>query len=183
MGLLDNARARLAAWLGAASSTGTEQGHRATPENSLKYAYRVMWVDPDVRQAILDIREMDRLDGRVRRIHSRIARDTVKGGLVFTQTTPNEALRRRWNDFARRVNLGNPEKLKSDARGLIMEGNLPLQWALDSARASVLAGVRMPSETILPDVDASGRLKDVRKAICRWTRSPVRRWPRSRSGN
>lgn len=45
-----------------------------------------------------------------------------------------------------------------------MEGNLPLQWALDSARASVLAGVRMPSETILPDVDASGRLKDVRKA-------------------
>jgi hypothetical protein len=88
----------------------------------------------------------------------------VKGGLVFTQTTPNEALRRRWNDFARRVNLGNPEKLKSDARGLIMEGNLPLQWALDSARASVLAGVRMPSETILPDVDASGRLKDVRKA-------------------
>lgn len=158
------AKSRLLSWLGQKAAVGTEQGYRSTPENALKYAYRVMWVDPDVRQAILDIREMDRLDGRVRRIHSRIARDTVKGGLVFTQTTPNEALRRRWDDFQRRLNLGNPEKLKSDARGLIMEGNLPLQWALDADRRSVLAGLRMPAETILPDVDASGRFKDVRRA-------------------
>lgn len=62
-------------------ATTTESGKRPTPENALKYLYRTMWVDPDLRQAILDIREMDRKDGRVKRIHGRLARDTVKGGL------------------------------------------------------------------------------------------------------
>lgn len=164
MRIIDDLKTRLANWLGAAAALGDEQGHRATPENSLKYAYRVMWADPDVRQAILDIRDMDRRDGRVRRIHSRIARDTVKGGLVFTQTSPSKALSRRWDDFARRLHLFNPEKLKSDARGMVMEGNLPLQWALDQGRRHVVGAVRMPSETILPDVDESGRFKDPRAA-------------------
>lgn len=150
-------------WLGALVNRGDERGMRPTPENAIKYQYRVMWVDPDLRQAILDIREMDRLDGRVRRIHSRIARDVVKGGLVFTQTTENDALRREWQDYVRRLQLDHPEKLKSDARGLVMEGNLPLQWVLDD-QSRVIAGVRMPAETILPDVDASGRFKDVRRA-------------------
>ena len=141
----------------------SEQGRRATPENSLKYLYRLMWVDPEVRQAILDVREMDRLDGRVRRIHSRIARDTVKGGLVFTQTAPKRSLVAEWEAFARRLQLHRVEKLKSDARGLAMEGNLPLQWVVDE-QMNVVAAVRMPSETILPNVDADGRFKDVRDA-------------------
>lgn len=162
-GMIGRAAGRLQQWLGTMANRGSETGQRATPENSLRYLYRTMWVDPDVRQAILDIREMDRLDGRVRRIHARIARDTVKGGLVFTQPKGNDSLRRLWNDYARRLQLNNPEKLKSDARGLAMEGNLPLQWVLDEAR-NVVAGVRMPSETILPDVDGNGRFKDVRRA-------------------
>lgn len=159
--LIDNLMQKAGRLLGSLVQRGDEKGWRATPENSLKYMYRVMWVDPDVRQAILDIREMDRLDGRVRRIHARIARDTVKGGLVFTGRS--DVLRRRWNDYARRLQLANPEKLKSDARGFAMEGNLPLQWVL-GADNRVIAGIRMPSETILPDVDGSGRFKDVRRA-------------------
>ena len=141
----------------------TELGRRATPENSMKYLYRTMWVDPDVRQAILDIREMDKLDGRVKYIHKRIARDATKGGLVFTQVKPRRTLLKEWEAFARRLQLHRPEKLKSDARGLAMEGNLPLQWVIDDAM-NVVAAVRMPSETILPNVDENGRFKDVKDA-------------------
>ena len=141
----------------------SEKGRRPTPEDQLKYAYRLMWVDPDLRQAILDVREMDRLDGRVRRIHSKIARDMVKGGLVMQQGIPNEMLEREWDAFQRRLQLHRIEKLKSDARGLVMEGNLPLQWVLDKD-FNVVNAVRMPSETILPNIDMDGRFKDVQKA-------------------
>lgn len=141
----------------------SEKGIRATPEASLDYLYRQMWVDPAVRQAILDIREMDRLDGRVKRIHSRVARDVVKGGLVMTQPRESRTLRREWDAFQRRLQLDRVEKLKSDARGLVMEGNLPLQWVLDES-LQVVAGVRMPSETMLPNVDGTGQFKDVREA-------------------
>lgn len=141
----------------------SEKGMRATPEASLDYLYRQMWVDPAVRQAILDIREMDRLDGRVKRIHSRIARDVVKGGVVMTQARESRALRREWDAFQRRLQLDRVEKLKSDARGLVMEGNLPLQWVLDET-LQVVAAVRMPSETMLPNVDQRGQFKDVKEA-------------------
>lgn len=145
------------------NSPNSEIGKRPTPENSTKYLYRMMWVDPDVRQAILDIREMDRLDGRVKRIHARIARDAVKGGLVLTQTRDNPRIRAEWEAFVDRLQLRNPQKLKSDARGLAMEGNLPLQWVLDGA-LNVVAGVRMPSETLLPNVGDDGRFKDAAEA-------------------
>jgi len=142
---------------------GSEKGCRATPEASMEYLYRQMWVSPAVRAAILDVREMDRLDGRVKRIHSRIARDVVKGGLVLTQTRESRTLRREWEAFERRLQLDRVEKLKSDARGLVMEGNLPLQWVLNEA-LQVAAAVRMPSETLLPNVNENGQWKDVREA-------------------
>lgn len=141
----------------------SEQGRRATPEDQLKYLYRIMWVDPDLRQAILDIREMDRLDPRVKRIHARIARDTIKGGLVMQQPEGNDKLSVLWDEFQRRLQLNRVEKLKSDAAGLIKEGNLPMQWVLDGD-FNITAGVRMPAETILPNVDQSGRFKDVTRA-------------------
>ena len=141
----------------------TEKGLRTTPENQLRYMYRLMWVDQDVRQAILDVREMDRLDGRVKRIHSRVARDTIKGGLVFTQTEASRSLEREWDAFARRLQLNRVEKLRSDARGFVMEGNLPIQWVLDTSFA-VVSAVRMASETIFPDVRPDGRFRDVREA-------------------
>ena len=179
MGLLDGlkARAKSAAvkWGGgvpaqmlpnenaARNAPTSERGYRPTPENQLAYAYRQMWVDPVLRQSILDIREMDKLDGRVKRIHSKMAGHIVKGGLVMLQGSPSEVLAREWDAFQRRVQLHRIEKLKSDARGLVMEGNLPLQWVLDR-EFKVDAGLRMPSETILPNVGMDGRFKDVSKA-------------------
>jgi hypothetical protein len=174
MGLIDT----LKAWAGGAvrqarPETGllpnetpaitSETGHRATPENGIKYLYRLMWVDADVRQAILDIREMDRLDPRVKRVHARVSRDAIKGGLILQQAASNETLAREWDAYQRRLQLNRVEKLKSDARGLVMEGSLPLQWVLDDA-FRVVAAVRMPAETIFPNVDASGRFKAVAEA-------------------
>lgn len=141
----------------------TEIGRRATPEAQMKYMYRLMWCDPDLRQAILDIREMDRLDGRVRRIHSQIALDTVKGGLIMQQANGNETVSKLWDSFQRRLQLNRVEKLKSDARLLAMQGSLPLQWVLDDG-FNVSSSVAMPAETIMPNVDPSGRFKDVAKA-------------------
>lgn len=145
------------------SAPTSEQGRRPTPEDQIKYLYRMMWVDPDLRRAILDIREMDRCDGRVRRIHSRIARDTVKGGLIMQQAQSSDTLAKEWDEFSRRLQLNRVEKLKSDARGLVMEGSLPMQWVLDRDY-NVVSGVRMPSETILPNIGADGRFKDVTEA-------------------
>ena len=180
MGMIDNLRRSIAAWVKPPAGgellsneppqRSTEQGRRATPENAQEYLYRLMWVDQRVRQAILDIREMDRLDGRVKRIHGRIARDCIAGGLMLTQPKESRSLRREWDTFMRRLQLNRPEKLKSDARGLVMEGNLPLQWVLDGSGA-VAAGVRMPSETILPNVNENGQFKDIREAY--WQCDPL----------
>src|SRR5882672_12105730 len=145
------------------ANRGSEIGVRATPENELKYMYRQMWVDPDLRQAILDVREADRLDGRVKRVHSRIARDVIKGGLLLQQATENKTLAKEWQAFGKRLQLDRREKLKSDARGFVMEGNLPMQWVMDK-QFNVIAGVRMPSETILPNVNQHGQFKDVARA-------------------
>lgn len=141
----------------------SERGLRTTPENQLKYLYQQMWVDPTVRQAILDLREMDRCDGRVKMIHSRVARDVIKGGLVLQLAEDSEVLSREWDTFQRRMQFNRREKLKSDARGFVMEGNLPLQMVLDTTY-NLVGAVRMPSETILPNVNEAGRFKDVSQA-------------------
>lgn len=141
----------------------SERGRRATPENSLKYLYRIMWTDSDLRQRILDIREMDIDDGRVKKIHARTARASIKGGLRLHTASANRRLIRAWEAFERRLRLDRPEKLESDMRGLMMEGNLPLQWVLDGD-TRVAQCVRMPSETILPQVTEAGTFRDVREA-------------------
>jgi hypothetical protein len=141
----------------------SEIGRRPTPEAQMKYMYRLFWVDPDLRQAILDIREMERTDGRVRRIHAQIALDTVKGGLILQQGQESTQLDGEWKDFQRNLQLNRVEKLKSDARLLAMQGSLPLQWIFDD-QMNVVGSVAMPAETIMPNVDADGRFKDVTKA-------------------
>jgi hypothetical protein len=140
----------------------TERGLRPTPENAVKYLYRRMWVDPELRAAILDIRDMDRVDGRVKKIHGRMARTAVKSGLQLCGT-PSKRISRAWDEFQRRLQIYRPAKLESDARGLVMEGNLPMQWVLDQNRR-VVAGVRMPAETLLPKVGYNGRFEDPMQA-------------------
>ncbi|WP_233869259.1 hypothetical protein [Paraburkholderia adhaesiva] len=152
------------AQLGAAATDTTEQGLRVTPENRLRYLYRWMYPDPSLRQAILDVRQMDRTDGRVKQIHSRVARDIVKGGLTLQMAVPSPRLQRQWDRFQRALQLNRMDKLKSDARGLLMEGNLPYQWVFDKDTMNIVGGVRMPSETIAPNVGVSGRFIDVNDA-------------------
>lgn len=137
----------------------TETGQRTTPQGRIEAITRRFWVDPRLRAQILDIRKMDRRDGRVKKIHNRLARDAIRGGLQLVQPTPNRRVKNAWEGFAQRLKLANVQKLKSDARGLVMEGNLPMQWVLGPDN-HVVAGVRMPSETIKPVVTPEGRFKD-----------------------
>lgn len=141
----------------------SERGLRSTPENQAKNVYRMMWVDHELRSTVLDIRRMDRLDGRVKKIHSRTASMVTKGGLRLINPTGNEVLQRTWEKLQRRLCLDRRAKLHSDARGMMMEGNLPLQIVLGADRR-LESLIRMPAETIRPLVGENGRFTDVRKA-------------------
>lgn len=144
------------------SGPAGEIGYRATLENSMKYIYRQMWVDPELRACVLDIRHMDREDTRVKKVHSRMARTAVKGGLVIDTASTNKRIIRQWKQFCKRLKLNKHEKLESDARGMAIEGNLAVQWVLDNNR--VTECVRLPSETIVPNVGTDGRFVDLNKA-------------------
>ena len=142
-----------------------ERGSRTPADVAMKRFYRQFAISTEVREKIVLLREMELRDGRVKAIHGRICRDTIRGGLVmqFQESATSDSLRREWMDFAERLQLTRVQKLRSDARGLVTEGNLPLQLVLDNAQR-VVAAVRMPAETIVPIVDANGRFKDPSKA-------------------
>lgn len=144
-----------------ASTLKNEQGLRLATDEAMQRQYRLMMVDYERRALVALMREMDQKDGRVKSVHSRVARDTIRGGLVLevNEKASSETLKREWAVFMARLQLNRAEKLKSDARGLIMEGNLPLQLVLDDAQ-NVTAAIRMPSDTIVPMVDAGGRFKN-----------------------
>ena len=147
------------------SSQTSEQGSRPTPEASLEYHYRMMQdVDHRFRAVVLDIRNMDRVDGRIKQIHQKTARAACKGGLKLNAKSSHKRLHKLFNQFVKRLHLDRREKLESDIRGLMMEGNLPIQWAVDNAIGSVMSAVRMPSETLVARVGANGRFADTRRA-------------------
>lgn len=140
-----------------------ERGIRATPENQVRHLYRMMWVDGELRATIQDLRQMDKTDGRVKKIHSRTASMVIKGGLVLDNPGGNRTLARAWDRLQRRTALNRRAKLHSDARGLMMEGNIPMQLTMGPDNR-IAALVRMPSETIRPVVAETGRFKDVSRA-------------------
>jgi len=142
----------------------TETGFRPRPEDRMKYMTRRLWVDTEARATILDIRNMDVLDPRVKKIHRRTSAALVKGGLKLQMSETNTAIVKIWDQFSRRLFLDKRQKLVSDARGYVMEGNLPTQWVLDQNRKIIVAAVRMPSETIVADVDVNGVFIDISKA-------------------
>lgn len=147
----------------ASPTASSEAGTRLREDARYRDLYRNFYADLELRESILDIREMDKRDGRVKMIHSRVARDVIKGGLVMQLAKPNAAVAEAWKLFRQRTQLNRMEKLKSDARGLVMEGNLPLQVVLDDQNC-VCALVRMPTETLVPNVDGQGIFKDPSKA-------------------
>ncbi len=89
----------------------------------------------------------------------------IKGGLKLKNPNQTPSVQKAWGRFERRLQLQQSPKLLSDARGLLMEGNLPMQWVLDHERRSVLQGVRMPAETILPKVGQNGQFLDPRLCL------------------
>jgi hypothetical protein len=156
--------AMAAAWKNfnpSASALPGETGDRLASDDAMDRLYRSMWLDTDRRAMVQQVRRMDRTDGRVKRIHNRVARDCIRGGLVLQvrNLASSEVLKREWELFSGRLQLDAAEKLKSDARGFVMEGNLPLQLVLNDRR-EVVAAIRMPSETINPITDMGGRFKN-----------------------
>lgn len=149
-----------------ASTLPGERGDRLASDEALERAYRTMMIDYDRRALVRLMREMDQKDGRVKSVHGRVARDVIRGGLVMVtnEKASSETLKREWSAFAHRLQLGKAEKLKSDGRGLVMEGNLAHQLVLDDGAAGekrqVMAALRMPSDTIVPLVDYGGRFKN-----------------------
>lgn len=157
----DGMKAMWAKYFPAANRLTGERGDRLASDAALQRLYATMWLDTARRAMIQTVRDMDQRDGRVKRVHSRIARDCIRGGLVFQVKEPasSETLRREWEGFKGRLQLDVGEKLKSDARGFAMEGNLPMQLVLDDAQR-VVAAIRMPSDTIVPITDMGGRFKN-----------------------
>lgn len=149
----------------AANDLPGESGVRLASDVAMERLYSQMWIDTERRAMVQTMRDMDRKDGRVKQIHSRVARDCIRGGMVLqvNKLGSSETLKKEWELFKGRLQLDNREKLKSDARGLVMEGNLPLQLVVNNAR-EVVAAIRMPSDTINPIVDMGGRFKDAGKA-------------------
>lgn len=155
-------------WPGAPRRIGTETGRRTTDENAMRYLYRQMQPDFELRAVILDIRRMDRLDPRIKKIHGRMARTATKGGLRLEgPDAESPTMQRRWKAFERRLGLDRQTKLESDCRGLVMEGNLPMQWVIDDA-GHVIAGLRMPTETLQPLVDDAGRFANPQQAYAQY---------------
>lgn len=155
-----------AKWAALYPSTGRlsgERGARIASDVALQRAMKnAMFVDYERRALVAQMRLMDQQDGRVKMVHGRTASDVIRGGLVMQ--TSSEVLAREWQRFEARLQLNNWEKLKSDARGLLMEGNLPLQLVLDDT-GQVAAAVRMPSDTLQPITDMGGRFKDPGRAF------------------
>lgn len=143
-----------------------ERGARVPSDVAMQRFYRQFAMSTEVREKIILLRDMEARDGRVKRIHNQVSGDTIRGGLVmqFTETSSSETLRREWMAFAHRLCLDRAPKLKSDARGLVCEGNLPLQMVLAEGDKGIAAAVRMPAETIVPIVDDSGRFADPTRA-------------------
>lgn len=54
-----------------------------------------------------------------------------------------------------------------------MEGNLPMQWVVSDA-GQVVAGVRMPTETLMPLIDGTGRFRDPTAAYAQYDLSEGR---------
>lgn len=142
----------------------TAAGHRMAPSDPLALMHQQLAVDPSLRSAIVELRQMDKADPRVKKIHERTARAAVKGGLILHCRPGAKKIHRLWKDYERRLQLNRREKLESDMRGALMEGNVPLEWVVDRDARRVAGCIRLPTETIRPLVDRSGRFRDVRAA-------------------
>ncbi|OQX16133.1 MAG: hypothetical protein BWK73_04525 [Thiothrix lacustris] len=150
------------------SIPSTERGTRSTDEARLRALYQQQQPNFDLAAKISDIRRMDQVDGHVKRIHHRTTHALTKGGLMLVNPAKNTRLAAQWRSYKQSVGLDNRSKLSSDARGLMMEGNLVVQFVLDKSQSRVLGAVRMPAETIRAITDESGQFADVGAAFAQY---------------
>ena len=145
------------------ASNSSEKGSTTTAESAAKRMYQDMQVDTDLKSTILDIRRFDKTDGRVKKIHKRMARDCTKSGIrIKWNGKENTRVNRIWKDFHKRMRWDKRQKLISDARACCMEGTLALQWGLQNGR--VVKSIRMPTETIIPQALENGQVKSIESA-------------------
>lgn len=147
--------------------TGRPIGATTTPEERLRLLYQHFEPDYRLRSRILDIREMDIADPRVKRIHGRTARQASKGGLRLI-ADPDSKLIPYWKAFVQRLHLDQIGKLQSDISGLMKEGNIPMEWIPNADRTAIIACQRLPSETIKPLVGENGQFTDPSVAYEQW---------------
>src|SRR3546814_8801025 len=127
----------------------------------------------NLRATINDLRSMDEKDPRVKKIHERTSRAATKGGLRLRIKPSEKRVISIWSDFEPRCELFRREKLESDVRGAMMEGNLPIQRVVDFDANSILRGVRMPTETLKPVVNGAGQFeRPLQAAYEQWVLNP-----------
>ena len=59
----------------------TRSGTTVNSENIAERIYNELYISPDYKLSVYNIREMDRVDPRVKRIHRKMARDATKNGI------------------------------------------------------------------------------------------------------
>lgn len=142
----------------------TQSGTVVSSENYTQRMYDLLYVSPDAKISIEEIRRFDRTDPRVKKIHKRMARDATKGGIRLQWDGPeNKRIASLFETFKKRLQLNNGQKLTSDARGALIEGTLVMQWVVDT-NLNVMSGLRMPSETIVPVTSTTGQFKSAAAA-------------------
>lgn len=146
----------------------TERGRRGTEESQIRAMYQQQQPDYQLSAVIREIRQMDKIDGHVKQIHNRTAKALTKGGLILDNPTNNKRIKKAFKAFIQRCRFDNRNKLISDARGLIMEGSLPLQWVLDTDHKHVMRCIRMPSETIRAITGMDGQFVDPANAYSQY---------------
>ena len=146
------------------------RGYTTNTDRQIEELMPLMQPDHRLYQTIIDIRNMDAQDGRVKKIHGKTARQAVKGGLTLRCSPNATRIRRVWDAYHRRCKLDRKQKLESDLRGLMMEGNLPLQPVLNSSRTQVVRVIRMHAETIRPVVGINGQfVEPATRAYEQWS--------------
>ena len=146
------------------SGVTTKDGTTANQESYVRLLYDQLYISPEYKTSVLEVRLMDKTDPRVKRIHRRMARDATKNGIRLQwEGQENKRITKLFNEYKTRLGLNNAQKLHSDARGAVKEGALVLQWVVNDRR-KVVSALRMPAETMFADCLPTGQLKNVAKA-------------------
>ena len=124
--------------------------------------YQIFATNTEIRSTIAQIQHMDAIDQRVKKIHSRTANAATKGGIALVMTQYNEKIEQHFKNFVSSCSLNNPQKLASDMRALLVEGNLFLQVVSNGSAVQQL--VRLPCVTMRVNTNKSGQFKDIQHA-------------------